>query len=292
MSQVEYASPLRYPGGKSKLSDFLIRVIEANGLTRPRYVEPYAGGCGAGLHLLFDEFVERVVINDADKHIQAMWRAMTQETGRFVQAIHDCNVSARNWKRQRELYQRLGQIDPFEVGFATFFLNRTSRSGIILKSGPIGGKEQDGPFKIDARFDKHNLAERVKRIGRYAHRIDVSGFDGLSLLRSINQRVNATNTFVFIDPPYYDKGRALYLNSFDHSQHIALADFMKSRVAFKWVMTYDNVPQIRAMYRTLNQKKFDLSYSAATRRVAQELLIYPDDTVIDRAASKELSHAA
>src|ERR1041384_4690370 len=181
------ASPLRYPGGKSLLMRFLVEVIEANGLKKPHYVEPYAGGSGAALHLLFDEYVDQITINDADPRIQAFWHAVTEHNEQFLDRLSDIRASVAEWRRQRLIYEKRDLRKQFELGFAVFYLNRTSRSGIVRNAGPIGGHDQTGNYQIDARFYRGELIDRVARIGRYADRIQVSGMDGLALLKRLEK---------------------------------------------------------------------------------------------------------
>lgn len=293
MSIQRYASPLRYPGGKSQLAPFLIKVVAANNLERPHYVEPYAGGAGAALHLLFEEYVRTVTINDADDHVRAFWHAVTKQNDRFVERLSTISVSVTQWQRQRAIYKRCDLRKLFELGFATFYLNRTSRSGIVRNGGPIGGLEQGGEYKVDARFYRDQLCDRIARIGRYSDRISISGVDGLELLREIEgDAARARRTFVFLDPPYYNKGAQLYLNGFDHEQHQALAAYLSRRRRFRWVMTYDNVKPIRELYRDFASVGFDLSYSAFEYRAGRELLIYPEETAIPGAVRSALRSVA
>lgn len=288
-----YASPLRYPGGKSLLMRFLVEVIQANGLGKPDYIEPYAGGAGAALHLLFDEYVEEITINDADPRIQAFWQAVTKRNDDFLDRLSRIRTSVTEWKRQRDIYEKRDLRKQFELGFAVFYLNRTSRSGIVRNAGPIGGHDQTGKYKIDARFYRKELMDRIARIGRYAHRIHVSGMDGLSLLRRLDGTpAKAARTLAFLDPPYYDKGSNLYLNGFDHGQHNTLAEFLKVRRRFAWVMTYDNTKEIRALYDGFSSIRFDLSYSAFERRAGQELLIHPTEVVVPNKARIALRNVA
>jgi len=270
----ENYSPLRYPGGKSKLSTFLIKAMHENGLTCPFYVEPYAGGAGAALRLLFEEYVEDITINDADPRIRAFWDAVTQQTSRFIDRIQEIPLTVAEFTKQRELYSKASRRRTFDLGFATFYLNRTTRSGIIHNGGPIGGYDQTGNYKIVARFNRYDLARRIQRIGAYADRINVSGYDGLFLLRKLNQRICARDTFVYIDPPYYAKGNELYWNQFVHEEHAKLASFLSSPKNFTWLLTYDDVERIRDLYPSHSQIQFSLTYSAHRRKVGSELLIH------------------
>lgn len=286
-------SPLRYPGGKAKLSNFLIEVLKANGLKEPHYVEPYAGGAGAALRLLFEEYVEAITINDADPRVRCFWWAVTKKNDEFLSMLEDVEVSVEEWRRQREIYEKRNLRRVLELGFATFFLNRTTRSGIIHNGGPIGGFDQTGNYLIDARFNRAQLARRIQRIGFYADRIDVSGDDGLLLLRKIDLNAeNAERTFVYLDPPYYVKGAELYLNRFTHDQHRILAQYLSTPKAFPWIMTYDNVSPIRELYSKFPRFSFNLSYSAYERRAGEELLIHPPSVRVTQEAKQALPAVA
>ena len=280
---MEYYSPLRYPGGKTKLAPFIAAVMRRNGHVRPEYVEPFAGGAGVALQLLFEEYADRVVINDADPRIHCFWLAVTEYTREFIELVRTVPVSVDEWHRQREVYATCDLTSPFSLGFATFFLNRTGRSGIIHSGGPIGGYDQTGNYKIDARFNRDDLIRRIIRIGAYADRIDTSGYDGLRLLKTLAEdRARNGRSVVYLDPPYCDKSWELYLNHFTDEQHEALAIFLREGVEFTWILTYDNVSTIRQLYRGLPQIIFNLSYSAYKSRKGSELLIHPRNVLVTR----------
>lgn len=286
-------SPLRYPGGKARLADFLIGAIAHTGLNEPDYVEPYAGGSGAALRLLFEEYAQSITINDADPRIFCFWKAVTRWNDAFANRVHDVDVSIDEWRRQREIYLACNRRKSFELGFATFFLNRTTRSGIIHNAGPIGGYEQTGNYKIDARFNKADLCARIQRIGMYADRIVISMEDGLTLLRDLNkQPKKAARTFVYLDPPYYKKGSELYLNQMSHDEHKQLARYLQRPKRFPWIMTYDNVEEIRTIYKEFTTVSFSLDYTLYSRREGHELLIHPDNLSIPHELRDLLPRAA
>lgn len=285
----ESYSPLRYPGGKARLSPFLIEVVKENGLAGSHYIEPYAGGAGAALRLLFEEYVESVTINDADPRIRCFWQAAIRHSSRFLSKLNSVPVTVDEWRRQRAIYERRDLRAVFDLGFSTFFLNRTTRSGILHNGGPIGGYDQSGPYKIDARFNRSALGRRVSRLAAYADRIEISDVDGLALLKQLNRRrKSAPTAFVYIDPPYYSKGDELYLNRLSHAEHAALASYLSITKRFSWLMTYDDVPQVRELYSGLPQLPFSLSYSAYNHRHGKELLIYPETLSVSLRALRAL----
>ena len=277
-----HASPLRYPGGKATLAGFFESTIQALGLNLPTYVEPYAGGAGAGLELLVKGVVGTVVINDLDPAIHACWRAMLKESDAFLRLLSRTPLTVEEWKKQRAVYRRRHEfdVDPLALGFATFYLNRTSRSG-VLGAGVIGGIAQGGPYKIDARYDKAVLRARIERLALLSGKIRVTRQDGVARLR---EYLPKDNVFAYVDPPYVEKGSTLYMSSFEEGDHAELAAVLNGRWNTNWVLTYDVAPLIKRLYRAREVSEFRLLYSAhlrgekdgLKRREAKELIVFSD----------------
>jgi DNA adenine methylase len=271
-------SPLRYPGGKQVLSGLLSHLIRLNGAYEGTYAEAYAGGAGAALSLLFGEHVQDVMINDADPAIASLWRAILSQTDAFAELIDSTPLTIKEWQRQREIYRSFNSRSSFlKVGFAAFYLNRCNRSGIIATGGPIGGIDQKGKWKLDARFNRLELIRRVRAIARYKERIQIYNLDAIAFLkRHLRKSKKSRPTFVYLDPPYFVKGRKLYLNYYEQKDHEALSSYLKAKSHFEWVLSYDNVPEIRKLYAPLRTLRFDLDYTAAERSKGKELLIFKD----------------
>jgi DNA adenine methylase len=270
-NQKFHYSPLRYPGGKAFLLPFFDRIIQENGLHDLTYVEPYAGGAGAAIALLLLEKVDQIVINDLDKAVFSFWKSAVYDSETFAERIASTPITVKEWKRQRAIYKN-PRSRCFDLGFATFFLNRTNMSG-ILDGGPIGGLDQKGKWKIDARFNRDGLADRVRRLGSYANRISVSNRDGVDLIGDYLRR---DNTFIYLDPPYYEKGASLYLNHYDNRDHAALAKQLNDNANAFWLLTYDNKKHIRSLYAERRIEGFSLNYNAYEARKGSEILVLSD----------------
>ncbi|WP_208856238.1 DNA adenine methylase [Sphingomonas melonis] len=184
--------------------DLLAAILRINNLTRGHYAEPYAGGAGLALSLLFEGHVSDVHLNDIDRTIWAFWSSVLTETTEFVRLIECTPVTIAEWHRQREIYLNESDFTDLEVGFATFFLNRTNRSGIVKGAGVIGGLSQDGAYKIDCRFNKEDLARRIRRIAKYKSRIHLHRQDALAFLDSMDESL-PDRSFLCIDPPITTK---------------------------------------------------------------------------------------
>lgn len=273
-------TPLRYPGGKSKLSPFLQEVIEINGMVDGSYVEPFAGGAGVAMHLLLNEHVRRVHINDIDPAICAFWRSVRDETERFCKRVLKVPLTVREWRRQKSILdERSG--DTFSLGFAAFYLNRTNRSG-VLNGGVIGGKQQAGTWKIDARFNRDALIQRIRRIGRYRRRITVSETDAVDLIRGIEK---APRTLVFLDPPYYAKGQHLYANFYKPEDHRLIAAEV-SALSTPWVISYDDQPEIRRLYRGFRKTAYSLRYTARDSKAGFECMFFSNNLLLPRGYTR------
>ena len=274
---MRYLSPLRYPGGKGLLGTFIGSLISR---CRPRpaqYVEPFAGGFGVGLRLLFDEYVDSVVLNDLNDEVAAFWRIALHETDALIDFVMSVDVSMESWHHYRAVYSSPASSDT-ERAFATFFLNRTNRSG-ILDARPIGGLRQDGKWRLDARFNRADLAKRIETISRYRNRIEVRCLDGTALLMDI--RDMWSNTFIYADPPYLSKGDDLYLNNMSWQDHLALASCLKSN-PYHWLITYDaddRVPSV--LYPSSRCAEYGIAHTAASQHMGREYAIFSDSTPVN-----------
>jgi DNA adenine methylase len=265
-------SPLRYPGGKATLFPLVGKIVRLNGASGGTYVEPYAGGAGIALGLLLTEQVERVVINDLDPAIYAFWRAVTEHGEEFAERLASVPITPDEWYTQKAIYRTADPSRVVELGFATFFLNRTNRSG-VLNAGMIGGKDQKGNYKIDARFNRDDLLERCRLVALYASRIDVRSEDGVSVIQEF---ADAPSTLIYADPPYFEKGSQLYLNAFDTDDHRSLARCLNAHKDGNWILTYDMSPEIELLYKDRNQHSISIHYSVRESRNALELLVTSD----------------
>jgi DNA adenine methylase len=218
---MKFYSPFRYPGGKSRLVPFIKTLITKTGLEKATYIEPFAGGAGVALGLLLEGIVERIVINDYDKAIYSFWRAIKTEPSSLIKLIDKTSVTIEEWRKQRNIYQN-SQSYSLDLAFATLFLNRVNRSGIIT-GGPIGGYEQNSKWKLDARFNKNTLIDRITQISNISKSITIYNKDIICLLDKI--KLNYTdNVFIYFDPPYYYKSQRLYKNCLSHRDHERIAD--------------------------------------------------------------------
>jgi len=273
---VIYYSPLRYPGGKSSFSKIFLKIFKENNLSINTYYEFYAGGAGAALDLLLNNHVSKIVLNDADYHIYAFWNSILYDTENFLKKLKDTPVTIEEWHIQRAIYNNELNYDLLTIGFSTFFLNRTNRSGILLKAGPIGGKEQTGKYKLDARYHKLRLSERISQIAARENSIFIYNEDAINLMNSLIKDLKKEDSFLFLDPPYYDKGRQLYLNHYKDAEHTTLKEFLISNKDFNWLVSYDNAEAIQKLYSNFFNCLVDINYSLQAKKKEKEIIILSD----------------
>ncbi|PTS76050.1 DNA methyltransferase [Aeromonas sp. HMWF036] len=267
-----FGTPLRYPGGKGRLSLWLSQLIRENELNNGWYVEPYAGGAGAAILLLSGGHVERIVLNDLDPAIHAFWWAVLHDTENLLRLIDEAQPTLETWEALRAVHAQPQNHSLTEVGFATFYLNRTNRSG-ILRGGLIGGKAQTGKWLMFARFNKLDLSQRIRKIANMRHRISLYNEDANDLISGLQSDL-PQNSLIYLDPPYYHKGSQLYRNHYKASDHAAIADRVAT-LSTPWLVTYDNCEEIKEVYAGHNHVEFSLHYSTAKERpLASEVMFY------------------
>jgi DNA adenine methylase len=277
-------SAFRYPGSKEKIADhvqkwFPPRVNYAY-LNRELscYCEPFIG-CGAMATGILHAFPDktRIVFADKDYGIVCLWRAVLDTPGKLAQMLLNFTPTVEQFKRFKELDGDRNS-SPLEIGFRKFALHQMSFSGLGAKAGgPIGGKKQRSDYAVDCRFrpERHAkvISQQHKALKRFAS-VEVIEGDFSQALDRV-----PSDGFVYLDPPYYLKGGELYVHNMTPDDHARLAGLLKAG-AFEWVLSYDDHPEVRAMYSgwadihefqmtaTIDSKK-----GAGARRKNNELVI-------------------
>lgn len=287
---MQFNTPLRYPGGKAKLTNFIKLVFEENNLLDGHYVEPYAGGAGIALALLYQSYVKTIHLNDLNPAVYAFWHSVLNNNDALCRLIHDTPVTMDERDKQREVMLNPMQHDRLALGFATFFLNRTNRSGILM-GGVIGGKDQSGDWKLDVRFNKPDLINRIEKLALYRSRIKLYNLDAADLISDVLPRLPA-NTLVYLDPPYYVKGKGLYQNHYTHDDHKAIAKQVQKEIKLPWIVSYDYAPEIMEMYAKSRGIVYGLSYSAQDKYEGMEAMFFSKKLVIPEVSNPSKLKAA
>jgi len=278
-SRLLHFTPLRYPGGKAKLAAYVKLLMKENRLVDGEYVEPYAGGAAIALELLFHEYLSRVHINDVSRPVHAFWKAVLNHTEALSKLVRDTKLTVTAWDKQRRIMESPKEHDALTLGFATFFLNRTNRSG-ILNGGIIGGRDQTGPWKIDARYNARELVNRIQSIGAMRERIKLTRKDALKFLNSGVSKW-PSKTLIYLDPPYYIKGRDLYYDFYQPEDHAGVAEFVRNGIKNqRWIVSYDNAPPIRQLYKGSPHVVYDIGYSARSASQGSEVMFFCDGLAI------------
>lgn len=267
-----FLSPLRYPGGKSKLAPNIEKLIILNNLKGSTYIEPFSGGASVALYLLFNELVSDICINDIDRSIYAFWYSVLNYNDELCDLIDNAILDISEWKKQRAIQENKDTSDLLLLGFSTFYLNRTNRSGII-NAGVMGGQNQTGKYKMDCRFNKSDLIRRIQRIGGFANRINLFNLDTIEFLKKEYPNIE-NRCFIYLDPPYYKKGSQLYVNYYSHDDHVSLSKAIKELENDYWIVTYDYDENIKKMYSGYRQSAYNLSYTVQTKYTGREIIIY------------------
>lgn len=270
-------SPLRYPGGKAKMYAFFCDIISENGLLSYNYAEPYAGGAGLAIKLLSNGFVRTISLNDIDPAIVGFWKSILHDTDAFCQKLYDTPITVDEWRRQSEIIKSAETQSELNVGFAAYFLNRTNRSGIIEGAGPIGGYAQAGEWKLDVRLRKDVQIENIRAVATLKDRITLTCQDAPIFMR---EQFIRPDTFVYLDPPYYVKGRKLYKNFYRHDDHAGISSLLKEYRDKHWIVSYDDVEPIRGLYEPFKPVSYSLNYSAGRKGTGKEVMYLSDQMTL------------
>jgi DNA adenine methylase len=270
--QNSHISPLRYPGGKKKLAPFIAKLCVDNKING-HYIEPYAGGASVALFLLMEGFVNKITINDKDKAIYAFWYSVLNETDKLCDRILHEEITIDNWLKQKEVQKDKEHADLFDLGFSTLFLNRTNRSG-ILQGGVIGGLQQTGDYKIDCRFNRDDIIQRIQNISSKKKSIRLYNLDAIELIDLIEKENNDHNAIFYFDPPYYLKGSMLYMNHYKPIDHLAVSQRIKNIENIKWVVSYDNEIAIKDLYQNHKAKEYSFFHTANQMHKGNEILFF------------------
>jgi len=279
---MNFYSPLRYPGGKNKLAKFIALVCEKNNING-HYIEPYAGGASVALHLLINGYVKEITINDLDTAIHAFWHSILNNTEEFCNKIRETEITVENWKKFKKIHRNKEKEATFDLGFATFFLNRTNRSGVIA-GGMIGGFEQKGNYKIDCRFNKDKLIERIELIAKHKKNIHLYKLDALELIKKIQKDKGNKKSIFYFDPPYYLKGPSLYMNHYKHADHEKVSNEIQKIKNTKWIVSYDNTPEIKRLYLDSKKKEYSFFHTAYEIREGKEVLFSSRGLIMPKIA--------
>jgi DNA adenine methylase len=270
-----FYSPLRYPGGKNKLSAFLAKICIDNDINS-HYVEPYAGGASVALFLLLEGFVDKVTINDKDPSIYAFWHSVLNESKELCRLISNTEITIDRRQKMKELQMNAENISLLELGFSTLFLNRTNRDGII-KGGVIGGKDQLGDYKLDCRFNKKEIIRRIELISKRSQDIELHNLDALDLINKIENESKIKETIFYFDPPYYLKASSLYMNYYNINDHKEVAERIKQIQNISWIVSYDNHAVIQDLYSSYSKKEYTFNHSAHSSKKGKEILFFSDN---------------
>lgn len=273
MMKMPITNPLRYPGAKSKLVPYIKKLIEVQDLYGCTLYEPYAGSAAVSITLLEDDTISKAVINELDPLIYCFWVSVMQHPDELINKIEETTISIDTWNNY-SLYRDnayLADKSTVEIGFAGLFLNRTNFSG-ILNANPLGGLEQRSQYKINCRFNKERIIKSIRNLSTLSSRIELYNMDAIDFLRRKTKYRRNRNTFVYIDPPYYEKGPSLYRYFYEEEMHRNLANFIKTK-SYPWLISYDDVPAIEQLYTYGQKQHIYWDYSANTHTKGKELLI-------------------
>jgi DNA adenine methylase len=280
-----HATPLRYPGGKQRLTPFVREILHHNALEQYSYCEPFAGGAGVAIELLLEGDVSSIHLNDSAYPIYCFWSVLKSNPDYLCSGIRDAILNVEQWRFHKSVLSSFLTHSMEEVALSTLILNRCNRSG-VLSGGVIGGLGQRGNWKMDARFPRNELIRRIERIAYHSDQICVTNKDASELIKNARSFCQ-DKTLFYLDPPYFHKSSRLYLDYYKPSDHSALASLLAS-FEFPWIVSYDDTLEVSKLYEDFTKFSYTLRYSAAAASIGQELFVFgpgvevPKGSQVDR----------
>lgn len=276
-----YRTPLRYPGGKQKLAPFVGEVLALNGLEGGHYAETYAGGAGIAFELLSSGKVSHIHLNDSWFPLHAFWFSVLYKTEEFCRRIDTTPLTVDEWRRQKEVLSRPWEFHRIDVGFSVFYLNRCNRSGIVHGAGLIGGVDQVGKWKMNARFPRKELIKRIEGIGQKRSSITLKNMDAEEFIKR-HLPTLPEKSLVYLDPPYFHKADGLYYDHYAPNDHEEMAGVIQDTIKRPWLISYDYTDDILRFYHKRRKFTYSLQYSAREVYKGKELVVLSDDLRIPR----------
>ncbi len=252
-------TPLRYPGGKATLINYVKKFLHSNEISVDYILEPYAGTASVSIGLLRDNILSHAYINNADQMVYAFWKTIIDNNNEFIEMVNSVDVTLDTWYEYKKyvIDNPLTKFNEKDVAMAFLFLNRTSFSGII-KAGPLGGKNQISKYGISSRFNKKKISDKIHFLNQFSDKINVSNQDGIGFMK--DRAREYPDVFIYVDPPYYKVGRLLYNAYFMQKQHEELASYLKSMEEQPWLLSYNNEEFILNLYSEKNSQEIYLDY--------------------------------
>lgn len=169
-------------------------------------------------------------------------------------------------------------------------IHQMSYSGLgTVAGGPMGGLSQNSDYKVDCRWSPNYIKSKIKKYHKLLSQKNIryqtcSDYDWTSILADCN-RFSEENKdykcFIYLDPPYYEKGPEPYQFYFTEQEHEVLSKCLKE-VKHPWLLSYDNVKEIRDFYSWANIKEVKINYTINKSRNNTELLISNTDLIVQK----------
>lgn len=253
-------SPFRYPGGKSKLIDYLY--LHLNYSKTKKLVSPFTGGGSFELAMLDAGVVEHLHLNDLDTGIFSFWWVVKHMPFALIERLQTITPTHKDFfEAQSIIKEDYRGVDVVEAAWASLLVNRLAYSG-IYKANPLGGKKGTRKALL-SRWNPIELEKRIMHIHQLSERITVTQENALELIEEAYWDGEST---IFIDPPYFEKGKDLYHCYYTEKDHIELSHLLDSLYhgcpGADIIVTYNYHEWIDNLYYYPQRKIISRTYSA------------------------------
>lgn len=232
--------PLSYIGGKRALAKTIVAMFP----THTTYVEAF---CGGGQVFFRKAPSEVEVINDLDKEVVNFFRVAQAHADELIRTMRFM-VASRTW------FDLMMKTDPetltdVQRAARYLYLAKNTYASLIRRRNYGTNVTQPPPFNPE------RLPEVLEETRKRLARVQIENLPYEKVLR----RYDRPTTLFYLDPPYY--ARKLYRYNLEHDDFVRMAGYL-GPLKGKFVLSLNDVPQVRAIFKAFAIRTVDLPYTA------------------------------
>ncbi|WP_369340694.1 DNA adenine methylase [Bacillus subtilis] len=252
-------SPYRYPGGKSRIIDFLYTHLQKN--KTQKLISPFTGGGSFELSLLAAGVVDHLHLNDLDFGVYALWWVIKHMPYALIDLVKNIEPDHKTFFYAQSIIKNdYRGTDLVDAAWSSLIVNRLAFSG-IAKANPLGGKKGNKKSLL-SRWNPEELVKRIEKVHSLSDRMVITQENAVNLIEEAYWEEDST---IFIDPPYVDKGKQLYPCYYTEKDHRELS-FLLDTLHFEFpgadiITTYDYNEWIQNLYEFPDIKVIGRTYS-------------------------------
>ncbi|MDY6789679.1 MAG: DNA adenine methylase [Thermodesulfobacteriota bacterium] len=247
-------SPFAYIGGKSKLSETIIKMIPGH----QAYCEVFAG---AAWVFFRKELSKYEVINDLDSDLITFYRVLQNHLEEFLKQFKWL-LASRQWFEDYKRQQEAGGLTDIQRAARYYYLQRMCFSGRV-RNRTFGAAPLRRP-----RINLLRIEEELSEVHLRLTHVTIENLSWHDFLK----RYDRQKTFFYLDPPYYLA--PYYQHNLELEDYQQMAKILAG-IKSKFILSINDHPRIRDTFKAFHIHPVTLKYTVAVAKckVGKELLV-------------------